>query len=209
MRGKFALFIDGANLYATTRVLGFDIDYKRLLAYFSTDGFLVRALYYTALLPSDEVNALKPLVDYLDYNGYTVISKPAKRFIGANGETRIKGNMDIDLCVSMFKLMGKVDTMVLFTGDGDFRPLVEFIQDQGVRVVVISTVKSKPAMIADELRRQADLFIDLADLQPHIERSEDRNPRGNHEVSETVPARPRAAHALLIRRSSGARMGKG
>jgi uncharacterized LabA/DUF88 family protein len=199
-RGRFALFIDGANLYATTRVLGFDIDYSRLLSYFSTDGFLIRALYYTALLPENELSPMRPLVDYLDYNGYTVISKPAKRFTDSTGAVRIKGNMDIDLCLDMFKLKDKVDTMVLMTGDGDFRPLVEFIQNQGVRVEVISTKESKPPMIADELRRQADVFTDLIFMRKHIERDTNRSKR--NEVSEISTVSERANRLSLISRRS-------
>src|ERR671923_1310268 len=158
---RIALFIDGANLYATAKSLGFDIDYKRLLALFRQKGQLVRALYYTALAEDQEYSSIRPLIDWLDYNGYTVVTKPTKEFIDASGRRKVKGDMDIELAVDAMELAEHIDQMVLFSGDGDFRPLVEAVQRQGVRVTVISTIASQPPMIADELRRQADVFTDL------------------------------------------------
>ena len=82
---RTALFIDGANLYAATRSLGFDIDYRRLLDFFSTKTTLIRAYYYSALLETEEYSPLKPLTDWLAYNGYTLVTKPAKEFTDAMG----------------------------------------------------------------------------------------------------------------------------
>lgn len=167
---RIGLFIDGANLYATARALGFDIDYKRLLEHFKTDGHLIRALYYTALLEDQEYSPIRPLVDWLDYNGYTMITKPTKEFTDSTGRRKVKGNMDIELAIDVMEMCDNLDHIVLFSGDGDFRRLVEAVQRKGRRVSVISTVRSQPPMVADELRRQADEFIDLYDLKPHIER---------------------------------------
>ncbi|MBD1202636.1 MAG: NYN domain-containing protein [Rhodobacteraceae bacterium] len=167
---RLALFIDGANLYATARTLGFDIDYKLLRQEFLRRGKLVRAFYYTTLIENDEFTAIRPLVDWLNYNGFTTVTKPGKEFIDAQGRRRVKGNMDIDLAVDAMELASRVDHIVLFTGDGDFRPLVESLQRKGVRVSVVSTIRSQPAMIADDLRRQADNFIDLHDLRDVIGR---------------------------------------
>ena len=167
---KIALFIDGANLYATSKSLGFDIDYKRLLQEFSSKGYLLRAYYYTALAEDQEYSSIRPLIDWLDYNGYTVVTKPTKEFVDATGRRKIKGNMDIELAVDVMELADSVDHFVLFSGDGDFRSLVEAVQRQGVRVSVVSTVATQPPMVADELRRQADEFIDLAQLAPRIGR---------------------------------------
>jgi len=155
---KLALFIDGANLYATAKTLGFDIDYKRLLREFQSRGNLVRAFYYTAIIEDQEYSSIRPLIDWLDYNGYTVVTKATKEFIDASGRRKVKGNMDIELAVDAMELAGHVDQIVLFSGDGDFRSLVEAVQRRGVRVTVISTIASQPPMIADELRRQADVF---------------------------------------------------
>ena len=167
---RIALFIDGANLYSAARGLGFDIDYRKLLDLFAGKGRLIRAFYYTALLEDQEYSPLRPLVDWLDYNGYTVVTKPAKEFTDAQGRRRFKGNMDIELAIDMLELAGSVDHMVLFSGDGDFRRLVEATQRRGVRVTVVSTIRSQPPMVADELRRQADHFHDLVDLAPQIQR---------------------------------------
>jgi uncharacterized LabA/DUF88 family protein len=168
---RTALFIDGANLYSTTKALGFDIDYKRLLKEFRSHGTLVRAFYYTAVIENQEFSSVRPLLDWLDYNGFTVVTKPTKEFIDANGHRKVKGNMDIELAVNAMELADHVDHIVLFSGDGDFRSLVEAVQRRGVRVTVVSTISSQPPIIADELRRQADEFTDLTDLQSRIGRS--------------------------------------
>jgi uncharacterized LabA/DUF88 family protein len=167
---KIALFIDGANLYATTKGLGFDIDYKRLLKEFQSRGYLMRAFYYTALIEDQEYSSIRPLLDWLDYNGYTVVTKPVKEFTDSTGRRKIKGNMDIELAVEAMELAPHLDHMVLFSGDGDFRPLVEAVQRRGVRVTVVSTISTQPPMIADELRRQADVFLDLVELMPKVGR---------------------------------------
>ena len=167
---KIALFIDGANLYATTKGLGFDLDYKRLLKEFQSRGYLVRAFYYTALIEDQEYSSIRPLLDWLDYNGYTVVTKPAKEFTDSTGRRKIKGNMDIELTVDALELADVVDHYVIFSGDGDFRTLVEALQRRGRKVSIVSTMASQPPMVADELRRQADVFIDLADLHDKIGR---------------------------------------
>jgi uncharacterized LabA/DUF88 family protein len=168
---RTALFIDGANLYSTAKALGFDIDYKRLLKEFRSHGTLVRAFYYTAVIENQEFSSVRPLLDWLDYNGFTVVTKPTKEFIDANGHRKVKGNMDIELAVNAMELADHVDHIVLFSGDGDFRSLVEAVQRRGVRVTVVSTISSQLPIIADELRRQADEFTDLTDLQSRIGRS--------------------------------------
>ena len=171
---RIALFIDGANLYATTKALGFDIDYKRLLALFRQKGKLGRALYYTALIEDQDYSSIRPLIDWLDYNGYATVTKPAKAFTDASGRRKIKGNMDIELAVDALCLADSLDHIVLFSGDGDFRCLIESLQEKGKRVTVVSTLKTQPPMVADELRRQADQFIDLADLESQLCRESTR-----------------------------------
>ena len=167
---RLALFIDGSNLYATARALEFDIDYRSLLDHFSETGQLLRASYYTALIEDQDYSPIKPLVDWLDYNGYTIVTKPAKEFTDASGRRRTKGSMDIEMAVDMLEIADKVDHIVLFSGDGDFKALVVALQRKGVRVSLVSTIKSQPPMIADELRRQADQFIELTDLRDQISR---------------------------------------
>jgi len=189
---RLALFIDGANLYAASKSLGFDIDYKLLRQEFMRRGKLLRAFYYTALLETEEYSPIRPLVDWLQYNGFTMVTKPAKEFVDASGRRRVKGNMDIELAVDAMELAPRIDHAVLFSGDGDFRSLVESLQRQGVRVSVVSTIRSQPPMIADELRRQADNFIDLDDLRDVVGRPP-REARGgeSQEASATADADPR------------------
>lgn len=167
---RLALFIDGANFYAAVKALGFEVDYKRLLEVFASRGKLVRAAYYTALLEDQEYSPLRPLIDWLDYNGYAIITKPAKEFTDASGRRKVKGNIDVEMAVDMLQLAPHLDHIVLLSGDGDFRYLVEAVQKQGVRVSVVSSMKTNPPMVGDELRRQADNFIDLADFQKMIGR---------------------------------------
>ena len=181
---RVALFIDGANLYAAARALGFDIDYKRLLLHFGEEGRLIRAFYYTALFEDQEYSPIRPLVDWLDYNGYTIVTKPTKEFTDSTGRRKIKGNMDIELAIDVMEMAEHLDHIVLFSGDGDFRRLVEAVQRKGVRVTVVSTVRSSPPMVADELRRQADRFIELDSLSGDIART--------HQHREPV-ATPRTA----------------
>lgn len=189
---KIALFIDGSNLYAAAKGLGFDIDYKNLLQLFADSGKLIRAFYYTALLEDQDYSPIRPLVDWLDYNGYTMITKPAKEFTDANGRRKIKGNMDIELAVDMLEMASSLDHVVLFSGDGDFRSLVEAVQRKGCRVTVVSTFRSSPPMVADELRRQADHFVELQDIAPKIARKAARvnTTQARVEAPAVTPAQP-------------------
>jgi uncharacterized LabA/DUF88 family protein len=191
---RVAVFIDGTNLYAASRALGFDVDYKNLLAYFRQRSYLVRAYYYTALLETEEYSPLRPLVDWLGYNGYSVVTKPAKEFTDATGRRRVKGSVDIEIAVDVLDLTPSLDHVVIFSGDGDLRRLVEAVQRRGVRVTVISTIRTQPAMIADELRRQADAFIDLVDLAEHITRRQ-VEPRQRAASASTKPVPARATPA--------------
>jgi len=173
---KIALFIDGANLYATAKALGFDIDYKRLLQEFQSRGTLLRAFYYTAIIEDQEFSSIRPLIDWLDYNGYTVVTKAIKEFIDASGRRKVKGNMDIELAVDAMELAEHIDQMVLFSGDGNFRSLVQAMQGRGVHVTVVSTISCQPPMVADELRRQADVFTDLVELKSKLGRDPSERP---------------------------------
>ena len=167
---KIALFIDGANLYATAKQLGFDMDYRRLLKEFQGRGNLIRAFYFTTLVESEEYSSIRPLVDWLDYNGYRVITKAAKEFTDATGRRRVKGNMDVELAIEMLELAPHLDQIYLFSGDGDFRPLVEAVQRKGVKVSVVSSITTSPPMVSDELRRQCDEFVEISHLMQRIGR---------------------------------------
>ena len=181
---RLALFVDGSNLYAAARALGFDIDYRRLLEVFSDRGKLLRAFYYTALIEDQEYSPIRPLVDWLDYNGYTMVTKPTKEFTDDTGRRKLKGNMDIELAIDVMEMAEHLDHAIIFSGDGDFRRLVDAVQRKGLRVSVVSTVRSQPPMIADELRRQADNFIELDDLRASIARAP-----GNRDLQDSAVPR--------------------
>ncbi len=194
---RIALFIDGANLYATAKGLGFDIDYKRLLKEFQNRGRLIRAFYYTALVEDQEYSSIRPLIDWLDYNGFYVVTKPAKEFVDSAGRRKIKGNMDIELAVDAMEMSNHLDNLVLFSGDGDFRSLVEAVQRKGVRVTVVSTNVTQPPMVSDDLRRQADEFLDLAHMASRVgrdpsERAERQTRSYDRRPAPNEPAPPSA-----------------
>lgn len=176
VNSRVVVLIDGANLYATTKALQFELDFRLLLAVFRQRSRLVRALYYTAVLDDQEYSSIRPLVDWLGYNGYAPVTKPAREFVDSTGRRRIRGRMDVELAVDAMRLSGCVDEIVLFSGDGDFKYLVAALQQLGKRVTVISSLSTEPVMVADELRRQADQFVDLAQLRPLLERAESERP---------------------------------
>ena len=185
---RLAIFIDGSNLYAASRALGFDIDYKLLRQEFMRRGKLLRAFYYTALLESEEYSPLRPLVDWLQYNGFTMVTKPAREYVDSQGRRKVKGNMDIELTIDAMEIAPHVDHIVLFSGDGDFRILVETLQRRGRRVSVVSTMRTNPPMISDDLRRQADTFIELDELRGLLGRSERKAAsEGAEEAAEPPP----------------------
>lgn len=167
---RLALFIDGPNLYSTGKALGFEIDYKLLRQEFMRRGKLMRAFYYAALLENEEFSPIRPLVDWLSYNGYNLVTKPAKEYTDNEGRRKVKGNMDIELTINAMELAPHIDHAVLFSGDGDFCPLIESLQRQAVRVSVVSTIRSQKPIASDELRRQADNFIELDELRDVIGR---------------------------------------
>ena len=193
---RMAIFIDGANLYAAARALGFDIDYRQMLKWVSTRGQLIRAFYYTALLEDQEYSPIRPLVDWLDYNGFTMVTKPTKEFTDAYGRRKIKGNMDIELAIDVMEAANYCQHIMLFSGDGDFRRLIEAVQRKGVRTTVVSTMKSNPPMVADELRRQADNFLELADIAHNFQRSYTRE-EGSEEAQAAFARRSEAVAARV------------
>jgi uncharacterized LabA/DUF88 family protein len=186
---RVALFIDGANLYSASRNLGFDVDYRNLLEYFRKQAHVIRAYYYSAVLETEDYSPLKPLTDWLAYNGYTLVTKPAKEFTDASGRRRVKGSMDIEVAVDMLELSPRIDHAVLFSGDSDFHRLVEAMQRKGVRVSVVSSIRTSPPMVADELRRQADQFLELADIAPEFTRRQ-TEPRARPTPARQTPAEP-------------------
>lgn len=167
---RLALFIDGAGLYSTARALNLEIDFRKLLAEFRDRGRLLRASYYTTIVESDEYSPVRPLVDWLSYNGYNVVRKPAREFTDREGRERVRGSIQVELSVDLLEIAPRIDHAVLFAGDADFRRVVEAVKARGCRVTIVSSIKGQPQTIADELRREADVFIDLADMADLIAR---------------------------------------
>jgi uncharacterized LabA/DUF88 family protein len=164
---RTALFIDGPNFHNSAKDMGFDVEYSTLLRFFRERSRLSRAFYYTAVDPSGENTPLRRLLDWLSYNGYQVVSKASKEFRDNGGQRRVKGNMDIELAIDMLNMAPYLDHVVLFSGDGDFRRLIEATQMRGIQVSVVAS----DDVTADEVQRQADQFVDLSLLRPYIERN--------------------------------------
>jgi uncharacterized LabA/DUF88 family protein len=168
---NLVVLIDGADLNATAKKLGFKIDYKKMHAWLSSmpgAQRLLRAFYYTTVTDDPGKQTIRPLLDFLEYNGFTVITRPAKEHVDHTGQRKIKGSMDMDMAATAFEIAEVADNMMLFSSDGGFVPMVEVVQRRGVRVVVVSTIETSPAVVSDALRRQADEFIDLRKLEQHI-----------------------------------------
>ena len=177
---RVVVFIDGANLYSAAKALAFDMDYRKLLEEFRKHGRLIRATYYTALVEDQDFSPIRPLVDWLDYNGYSLVTKPAKEYTDATGRRRFKGDMDVEIAVDLLQAADFADHAFLFSGDGDFVAAIEAVQRKGMRVSVVSTIKSNPPMASDDLRRAADNFVDLTDLAALVGRPpRERAPSGD------------------------------
>ena len=176
---RVALFIDGAHLHAVAKTLGLHIDFRNLLNYFKHHAQLVRALYYTGIAEDQDCSSIRPLIDWLDYNGFSMVTKSASKYAADNSYVRPKISMDVEITIDAMRLSSSLDHAVIFGGAGDFKALVAALQETGCRVSVISTITSSPSMIADGLRRQADQFIDLADLADDFARDRiaDKTPR--------------------------------
>ncbi|OUJ07746.1 NYN domain-containing protein [Acetobacter malorum] len=188
---RTCLFIDGSSLYSTSRGLGFDVDYKKLLDFFTSKTHIIRAYYYAAILDTEDYSPLKPLTDWLSYNGYFLVTKPAREFTDSTGKRRVKGNMEIEIAVDMMEMAPHIDHAILFTGDSDFRRVVEAVQRQGTRVSVVSSMRSSPPLIGDDLRRQADNFMELATIANNFTRrqqAETQRPRVGNPAPIRHPA---------------------
>lgn len=168
--GRAVVLIDGANLFQTAKSLQFDIDFKKFRAFIAAETDVLRFCYYTAMVDDEQQNPLRPLVDFLSYNGFKVVTKLAKDFTDSTGVRRMRGNMDMEIAIGALEAASYVDHVILFSGDGDFAPVVEALQRRGIFVTVVSSTATKPAFAADELRRTADQFIELERFKVHIER---------------------------------------
>lgn len=167
---KTIVFIDGPDLHGIARSTGVDIDFKKLKSFFQDRTHLVRAFYYTTVVVQDQHATIKPLVDWLEYNGFTLVTKPAKIRIGSDGRQHMNTNMRVELAVDALEFSQMADHVVLFSSDSAYCHLVATLQRRGKRVSIVSTLANNGAAVADDLRRQADQFIDLVDIAPSIRR---------------------------------------
>jgi uncharacterized LabA/DUF88 family protein len=167
---RLAVFIDGLSLHHSARALGFEIDYRRLLSYVNQNNTLLRAYYYMTIFEDRDHQTTRPLLDWLEYNGFTVRTKPVKEFDDGEGRRKSKRNIAVNLAIDALSVACHIDRLMLFSGDGDFRRLIEVMQRRGVHTTIISTVRTAPPMLADELRRQADDVLELDDLRSQIAR---------------------------------------
>lgn len=172
MSEKMALFIDGQSLHYTAKALGFDIDFKRLLEDFGWRGFLLRAYYYAQVREDPDANVLRPLLDWLAYNGFVVRQTISKDAHDTADRRKFKRNIGVNLAVDALELAPSIERMFLFAGDSDLATIVRAVQRRGVHVTVVSTMAAKPQVISEELRRSANSFLDLGALRAAISRRE-------------------------------------
>jgi uncharacterized LabA/DUF88 family protein len=163
---RIGIFIDGSNLYWSAKVLGFRVDFTKILKFYKDQGEVTHAFYFTALPPKDVQSELRRMIDFIDYNGWTVIQKETKQYLNADGASKLKGNMDVEIAVHVGEVAPFITDLVLFSGDGDFRVLLESIQR---RYGIHTTVVSARSLVADALRRQSHEFKDLSDLRSQFE----------------------------------------
>jgi uncharacterized LabA/DUF88 family protein len=161
---RTALFIDGPNLFMAAKLLQTQIDYRSLLTHFNENSNLLRASYYSTVVetPGDQYISLTPLLDFLDYNGYTVVKKMSREYTDAQGNRKAKNHtMKVEMTIDMIELAPRLDHVVLFSGDGDLLMLVDTLKRKGVRTTIVSTVHGETPVISDDMRRIGDSFVDL------------------------------------------------
>lgn len=189
---RVAAFIDGPNFYAAAKNAGVDTDFKKLRAHLGDNSQFVRAYYYTPVSDTEEFSPVKPLVDWLGYNGFQMVTKPLKEYTDAEGRKKTKGSMNVELTINAMELADKVDHIILFSGDGELAPMIEAVQRKGVRVTVVSSKDGNQSMISDDLRRQADAFVDLSSLSSTFGRGAGSAPSAPFQV-ERRPVRTPAS----------------
>lgn len=183
---RVAIMIDGPNLFNTSKNLGFDVDFKKLLGLFEQNCLLHRAVYFNMLSERDDTTPVKPLVDWLSYNGYKTVTKPFREFTDASGTRRTKGSMHVEMAVEMMNMAQFVEHFVLFSGDGELAYAVNAVQEKGCRVTAVSTMKSDTgSTIADELRRKVNRFVNLDDVKGIIDKSVEENTSRLHPLRTT------------------------
>lgn len=174
------MLIDGPSIYQICRSLDVEIDYQALRSIFADAGYLVQARYYTTILNDQLYSPLRPLIDWLSYNGFIVVTRTMKAGQDSEQCRRLDHGIVVALAVDAIEISSRLDHVILFTGNGDFLRLVQLLQRRTVRTTVVGTVNGPSSMSSDELRRQADTFVDLRALVPFV----GRGPRPSAELQE-------------------------
>lgn len=159
---KAAIFIDGWNLARVSRdYLRREIDFERLLNYFSRNARIIKAFYYIGEDTEDGENAKQhKFLTWMKRNGYKVVSRPIKVYVDDKGKYYKKADLDADITLDMMDLADKVDKIVLFSGDGDFANVIDRIGMKGVRTQVVALWD----VASGDLVEAADEFLDLKDI---------------------------------------------
>lgn len=192
---RVILFVDGREFSACQRALGFNVDFKLLLSVYRARARLIRAMYYTTMVVQDE-DSLRPLVDWLEYNGFRLFTKSLHEKVDREGRPYVRGNTRAEMAVDAVDMADHADHFVFFANDASFSHAAAVLQRRGKRVSVVSTMMTDPPLVADGLRRQVDHFIDLASLESLISRDrEPRSPVSDSAVEPLEPARELAQEA--------------
>lgn len=166
---RAAVFIDGYGTHYTCKSLGIEIDYRKLSELIRRQTTVIRNYYFTPLVEGQDFIAVKPLLDFLQYNGWTTVTRPYKEhYVSTNTA----------LAVTAMEIAPAIEQAIIFSGNGDFTPLIEALKRRGIHTTVASTVRSEQSYCSDDLRRAADAFIDLDDIRSAISR-EPRNEKAN------------------------------
>lgn len=169
---KVVALIDGLSLHRSARSLGFVCDFKKLKEWLGKvcvpGANLVRVHYYTPLEDSDQHSDLRPLVDWLDYNGFSVFEKYFVR--RENGTIPFVSILPELYTDALMYTHTSISHFVLFVGDSDYAPLINALKSRGASVIVVSSLKDSNAPVADVLRRSSDSFVDLLDIANLISR---------------------------------------
>lgn len=152
---RLAIFVDVPNILYGAEASGVRLNWGKVADFLSHGRTLVRAIAYAPI--SDDPDARTEnerfVVPFLDH-GYRIATKQLKRFSGGS----VKANFDVELAIDVLTMSDRVDVIVLVSGDGDFRRLVEIVGARGVRVEVMAFGKST----SSDLRQVADRYIDIA-----------------------------------------------
>jgi uncharacterized LabA/DUF88 family protein len=160
--GEISVFIDAANVFYSQRSMGWTIDFKKFYPFFNkvSKKFLGASFYFALWFEKNTKRANEEkMIAMLKKHGYKVVVKDSKKIKGV-----VKANCDVELTIDAIRLMSTYDTLVLFSGDGDFAALSRYLRDHGKRVIIVSY----RGHISYELISKADLYVPLDKFEKHL-----------------------------------------